>query len=691
MKTRIQQLFLVLFLLSALGVSARSQDKRTLKVDDIFQIKQVRDPQISPQGRWVAYTVSHMEREKDRSDSDIYMSPLRGGEAIRLTSSEKPESHPRWSPEGRYLAFLSARGGKKTQVWLLDRRGGDAFKVTDFQSSVSDLAWSPDGKRLALVVRDVDPNDPEILAKKEGKKPEDIPPHPLVITRLQFKRDTVGFLNELRNHIYVFDLATRRSTQITRGPYDDSSPVWSPDGTRLAFVSNRTPEPDSNFNTDIFLVEAAADRSPLAVTHSAGEDGSPAFSPDGRRLAYISGGPPKDIWYATNNLAVVKLPEEFASSFSPEPRILTPGLDRNLSHPRFSADGSSILFLLEDEGSTHLAEIPAQGGTLKRLVQGERDTDAFSVGPKGEIAVLETDFHNPDEIYSVKGDQLQAVTSFNKNFLKGIRLGRVERFRAKSQDGTMIDGFLTLPPDATAGKRLPTVLRIHGGPVSQFSTRFSFEWQILAAHGLAVVSCNPRGSSGRGRDFSYAIWADWGHKDFQDVMAAVDHVIGMGIADPDRLGVGGWSYGGILTDHVITQTNRFKAAISGASEVNYTANYGHDHYQREWEAELGLPWRNRKLWIRLSPFFRADSIKTPTLVMGGSQDWNVPLQNSEQLYEALRRLGVPTMLVVYPGESHGLRRPSFIRDRYQRYIAWYRHYLMPESGEPATPVQAAAR
>jgi dipeptidyl aminopeptidase/acylaminoacyl peptidase len=207
------------------------------------------------------------------------------------------------------------------------------------------------------------------------------------------------------------------------------------------------------------------------------------------------------------------------------------------------------------------------------------------------------------------------------------------------------------------------------------------EWQILAAHGYAVVGANPRGSTGYGSAFSRAIWADWGNKDYQDVLAAVDAAISMGVADPDRLGVGGWSYGGILTDHVIVKTNRFKAATSGASEVNYLANYGTDHYQREWEAELGLPWKNAEGWMRISPFFQIDKVTTPTLILGGSDDVNVPLLNGEQLYQALRRLGRDTELVIYPGQNHGISKPSYQKDRYERYLAWYGKYLLGQGAK----------
>lgn len=646
--------------------------RRTVTPDDIFNLRTVRDPRVSPDGRWVAYTVSRLDRDTDRGDTDIYMVPLAGGDAIRLTTSPKGESRPRWSPDGRYLAFLSSREGEHTQVWLLDRRGGEAVRLTNYEARVSDLAWSPDSTRLALVVGDPDPDK---AAAAGGEKPGgEVRPKPIVIRRLQFKRDGEGYLTERRDHIHVFDVATRTSTQVTAGPYDDRSPAWSPDGGLIAFVSNRTEDPDSNDNTDIFVVEPRPGATPRRLTASPGEDTSPVFAPDGRQVVYLAGGDPQDIWYATNAVAAVPVS-------GGEPRVLTAALDRNVQGPRLDPEGRHVLFLLEDAGNVHLARVPLSGGAVERLVAGDREIEAFDVGPRGEIVVLESRPEYPAELFVARGARLERLTHENDAWLAGVALGRVERFQARSRDGTLIDGFLTRPPVAPPG-RLPAILRIHGGPVSQYAWSFELEWQILAAAGYAVIAANPRGSSGRGRAFSRAIFADWGNKDFEDVMAAVDHVVGLGVADPDRLGVGGWSYGGILTNYVITKSTRFKAAVSGASEVNYLANYGTDHYQREWEAELGLPWRNTELWIRLSPFFRVEQITTPTLIMCGQEDWNVPLLNSEQLYQALRRLGRPTELVVYPGESHGFRRPSFIKDRYERYLAWYGRFL--NVGQPVT-------
>jgi len=667
MPTRTLRLVVSSSLALMLVAVPHARERRVLTVDDLFAFGSVNDPRVSPDGRWVAFTVSRMDLKKDSADTDIYMAPVDGGPAVRLTTSEKPETSPRWSPDGRYLGFLSSRDGKKAQVWLLPRSGGEATRLTDFKGGVSSFEWSPDSTRLAIVASDPDPDEtdrPDEEAQGEAKAPK-----PIVVTRLQFKRDGQGYLNDLRDHVYVFDITDKRSFQVTKGPYDDSSPVWSPDGRSIVFVSNRTKEPDSNENSDIFLVDAKADVTPRALTTSPGSDSSPAFTPDGRFVVYEAGGDPADMWYGTNSVAIVPVADGGV------PRVLTADLDRNVSNPTPTPDGTAVLFALEDAGNSHLARVPIGGGAVERVIAGERDISRFDVSRSGQVVVLESESQYPDEVFAVKGGQLARVSHVNDELLAGLSLGPVERFRSRSADGTMIDGFLTRPPANPSGTNLPAILRIHGGPVSQFATSFSFEWQLLAAQGYAVIAANPRGSSGRGLAFSRAIWADWGNKDFEDLMGAVDHVVAMGVADPDRLGVGGWSYGGILTDYVITKTGRFKAAISGASEVNFTANYGHDHYQYQWETELGLPWVTTDLWVRLSPFFHVDKVTTPTLVMGGQQDWNVPIQNSDQLYQALRRRGIETELVAYPGQTHSIRRPSYQKDRYERYIAWYDKHL----------------
>ncbi len=297
-----------LSLAAVLPAADAADEPRPLRLDDLYAIRSVGDPRVSPDGQWVAFTVRALDAAKDRSDTDIWMAPMSGttagGEAVRLTSGPKAETTARWSPDGRTLAFLSDRDGKHTQVWLLDRRGGEAVRLTDYKASVADLAWSPDGRKLALVVSDVDPEEAAEGAKGAGEK-DDAPPKPIVVKRRQFKRDGEGFLRDLRSHVHVFDVQAKTSEQVTAGPYDDGEPAWSPDGRLIAFVSNRTADPDANQNSDVFVVEPRKGAQPRAVTTSPGADGSPDWSPDGKSIAYVHGGDPADLWYGTTHVALV--------------------------------------------------------------------------------------------------------------------------------------------------------------------------------------------------------------------------------------------------------------------------------------------------------------------------------------------------------------------------------------------------
>ena len=651
---------------------------RPVTIDDLFALRDVEAPQISPDGTWVAYTVESIDAEKDESSKDLWMVPFAGGEAVRLTSSPKSESHPRWSPDGRYLAFLSGREGKKTQVYLLDRQGGEAQRLTDFKGGVSALAFSPDGTRLALVVPDPDPDDPE--AEGEEGKDEKKKAKPIVIRRLKFKSDGEGYLTERRSQLHLYDLRTKASAALTSGPYDVSAPTWSPDGRLIAFVSNHTEEPDSNENSDVFLIEPRPGAKPVAFAATPAAQSAPAFSPDGRWVAFIEQGAElEDTIYTWNYVAIA--PVEGGPS-----RALTKGLDRNVAEaPRFTADGRAVLFVVEDGGNQHLARVPLAGGPVERLVAGERSVSDFDVGRKGEIALLASEPQSPPEVFAVAPAGLRRLTTTNDALVRSVRLGAVRHLQAKTVDGAGVDYFLWLPPDYASGTKLPVILYPHGGPQSQTDTSFDLGRHFLAAQGYAVVSPNYRASTGYGKAWGRAIWRDWGNKDLKDCLATVDDVIARGIGDPERLGVGGWSYGGYLTNYAITKTDRFKAAVAGASGLLMHANYGTDDLQYWWENELGLPWKNPELWNRLSPFFDIEKVKTPTLVLCGSADMRVPLLNSEQLYQALRRRGVATELVIYPDEYHEIGKPSFRKDVLLRYLGWYDRYLKPAAAakEPA--------
>ena len=644
-----------------------AQDTRkVLETAHFFELKNVSNPQISPDSKWVAYTVSESDLDANKSETRIWMVPAGGGEAIPMTAKGSSAGNPRWSPDGKYLSFTASRDGGQTQVWVLNRLGGEARQLTDIKQGVNGYEWSPDGSRLLLMIRDT---KPESEGEGKNKKPE-----PYVIDRLQFKRDYVGYLDRRRVHLYVYTPGDSAAVQVTSGDYDQSQPAWSPDGKRIAFVSNRTDNPDGNSNNDIWIVDADntdKGQNLIQVTTAPGNDRSPAWSPDGRHITYVTVTDTSVIWYATNHLAVI--PAEGGT-----PRVLTESLDRNVSNPRFSPDGRLIWFILEDAGESQLASISPDGRNLSRVIAGDVSVSNFDI--QGNRIVTQMGrFNMPDEIYSWSGRQLSQLTSANAGLLDRVQTGEMKEITFNSKDGTEIAGFLVKPVGYEAGVRYPTILWIHGGPVAQFDHSFNFTSHLFAANGYVVLMINPRGSSGYGQAFSEVLFADWGNKDFEDVMAAVDYAIDEGYADPERLGVGGWSYGGILTNYVITKSARFKGAISGASEALYRANYGHDHYQLTWELELGLPWETPEKWERISPFNDVANIVTPTLWIGGAEDWNVPILNSEQMYQAMKRLGRETLLVVYPGEHHGIRQPVFQKDRYERYLDWFGRYVKEEA------------
>jgi dipeptidyl aminopeptidase/acylaminoacyl peptidase len=661
---------------------------RLITVDDYFQIREVHDPQLSPDAKWVAYTVKTALLKSDKNEERLWMVPTVGGDAIPLTAEGTSSSHARWSPDGRLIAFLSERNEGKTQVWLLNRLAGEAERLTNTPQDVEDFAWSPDSRRLVLVLRDASSEELEDAKENKDKpagekesKDKKKTAKPWVIDRLQFKLDEIGYLDRRRTHLYAFDLAAKVLSQITSGDFDDSEPAWSPDGKSLAFTSNRsTPEPDATYNSDIWVV--AADNTDKGahltqVTTNPGSDSSPAWSPDGKWIAYVTQTDPHLFDYATHHLAV-------SPAAGGQAKVLTLSLDRMVTIPRFSPDGMFIYFIADDDGMQNVCRISASGGEVTRPVGGRIMVNDYSLAKTGDIVAQVATIDRPDELYSIPDGKLTQITHTNDAFLSQLKLTHGQYVHFKSKDGTIVSGYLYKPVDYVPGNKYPAILRPHGGPVWAYYAEFDHLPQLLAANGYVVLFPNPRGSTGRGQDYAKAIWADWGNKDYQDDMAMVDYAIEQGIADPDKLAVSGWSYGGISTDFIITQTTRFKAAISGAGSAFFTSLYGHDHYQRDYETELGHPWQNKAGWEHVSPFYRVANITTPTLFMGGEIDWNVPILGGEQMYQALKILGRPTELVVYPGEYHEFKTPSHIKDRLERYLAWYAHYVKGDPN-PARP------
>lgn len=658
--------------------------KHGMTLDDMAKLVRVGPPEVSPDGRWVAYTLSSTDVAEDKSVSHLWMVSWDGKEDIQLTYGKESAGGPRWSPDGRWLAFTSSREGaaKGSQVWVLDRRGGEAQQLTNVKEDLDGFRWSPDSKQLLLTLTEKE--EPE--DDKKDAKPK--PPKPIVLDRYHFKQDVQGYLSDRRPHLFLFDVATKKLTKLTNGSlkgptaFDEQSPEWSPDGQEVAFVSNQSqPDPDRVNDSDVFVVSARPGSAPRKLTTFTGRDEGPlAWTTDSKRIVYRQGVSPKYSIYDMTQLMSVA-----SAGGAPEP--LAPSLDQWVGTPSLGPDGKGVLAGVAEDRVEYLAEFPLNGkGAVKRLTTEVGSASGENVGG-GHVALLWTTDATAPEIYALEGTKLRKLTGHNDALVASLNLAPTQDLSAKGPDGNEVHSLLTMPVGYTPGTKAPMLLRIHGGPTSQDSHGFNTERQLLAARGYAVLNVNYRGSTGRGHAYSEAINADWGEKEVVDLQAAVDGAIATGQIDGDKLGVGGWSYGGILTDYLIASTTRFKAASSGAGMANLLGLYGIDQYILQYENELGPPWKNPEAYIKLSyPFFHADRIKTPTLFMGGDKDFNVPLEGGEQMYEALKSVGTPAELIVYPGQFHGFTRPSFIKDRYERWFDWYDRYV--KGVAPATPAAA---
>ena len=652
----------IFFAAISLNCFAQNAVKRALKPSDVYLLKNIGEPRLSPDGKWVAYTVSSVDTAKDKHNSDVWMVSWDGTQTVQLTNSEEGESSPRWSPDGKYLSFIAARNGDKiAQLWLMDRRGGEAKKITSNKGDLEDYVWSPDGKKIAMIIKDVDFSD---TAKSKTRAP-------FVMDRYHFKQDRAGWVENRFNHLYIFDINTKKTDTLTKGNFDAASPAWSPNGKQLAFVSNRSTDPDKNENTDIWLMDASRGSALKQLTNWPGADRNPQWSPDGKMIAYSSSSSNLAFtMYGQNNLSIIPAAGGTAQS-------LAASLDRPVSDIHWTKDGQHLHFLVTDDRRQYIGKLNIIKNNVESVAAGERSFSNLEMSPASDAMVAAmSEPQLPTELYAIENNTVRRLTFSQDSFVTAIKLSSAEGFTSTSKDGTKISNILYRPTNTAAGKKLPLILFIHGGPVGQDDYAFDLSRQMLAAGGFAVAGVNYRGSSGRGVDFTKAIYADWGNKEVLDILGAADYLVQNGMADEKNMGIGGWSYGGILTNYTIATDNRFKAAASGAGSSLQLTMYGTDQYINQYETELGAPWKNPQKWMDLSyPFFKADKIKTPTLFMASEKDFNVPTTGSEQMYQALRSLGVPTQLIIYPGQFHGITKPSYQVDRFDRYLKWFDKYL----------------
>jgi dipeptidyl aminopeptidase/acylaminoacyl peptidase len=670
--------FLLLALAAALlATPVAALAARPLAPEDWYRFAQLSGLQLAPDGQSAAYLVTRYDRESDEARTALWQVSWGGGDARALTSGESVGA-VRYSPDGRYLSYTSARPAESpAQLWLLDRRGGEPRAVSKVKGELGGHEWLPDNRHVVLVLHTDATTDAtaaaagsDSVAGKADKRPV-----PIVIDALAFKSDDDGYRKaDGRTQLVLLDIASSETVPLTSdAACEVSEPAVSPDGKRIAYVCHAYATQAALGRDEVRIVDAVAGAAPRTLVAVDTPNGQHlAWSPDGRTLALLVGDGQAYTAYQQDRLAVV----DVASGVL---RRLTGKLDRAVGSPRFAADGRSLLVTVEDDGWRYLARVDLASGVVAPL--GERRV-VEEIAVAGEhVATLSSADFSADEVQALEatGTTLRVLTAHNSALFGELALGTMEDLRFRSRDGSEVHGILHKPPGFVAGRRYPLVLWIHGGPNGQDEHGITLAGstpgmvrRLLASRGYLVLGVNYRGSSGRGQAFARAIHGDWGNKEVQDLLAGVDHVLGLGIADPKKLGIGGWSYGGILTDYTIASDGRFVAAASGAGSANQISMYGMDEYIMQYNAELGPPWQSTALWEKLSyPFFHAERIHTPTLFMGGDKDFNVPIAGGEQMYQALRTLGVPTQLVVYPGEHHSFKRPSFLVDRWQRYLDWF--------------------
>ena len=671
-----------------------TRSKSLITAEDLYRFEQIGDCEISPDGCHVVFCVHRVDRKTEKKCANLWIVPTGRGRPRQFTYGDQVDSRPRWSPDGSQIAFASNRGDEKQpQIYLIPFHGGEARPLTDLKGTLSCFEWSPDGRRLVCRFRRKD--DEEIEREEdEGKKKLGVVSRH--ITRVFFKLDGSGFLPKERWHIWTIDARTGRAGQLTEGDvHDEASPHWSPDEKQIAFCSNRTEDPDLNPDAvDLFLVPAAGGALRKIETPFGPKD-DPVFSPDGRWLAYYG----KDFseeqgqWWKNTGLWVVpvdgseaarNLTEPFDFDVSSETINDLLGLPSTTS-PTWSKDGERIYFQVSRHGSTILRSVVVHGGErdTKTVIGGEGVVGSFSLDRAGgKLACFRADMGDPGQVW-VRGlvaGRSRKLTRVNENLLRARDLGEMEEVWFKGPAGNDLQGWILKPPRFDESKRYPSILEIHGGPQAQYGHFFMHEFYFLAAQGYVVYFCNPRGGQGYGEEHTRAIWHNWGTADYDDLMAWADLVRGKPYIDPGRMGVTGGSYGGYMTNWITGHTDRFKAAVTQRCVSNLISMYGSSDFNWVFQMELAdaPPWEDLENYWRQSPMKAIGNVRTPTLVIHSEQDLRCAIEQGEQVFVALKKLGVDTEMVRFPEEPHGLSRGGRTDRRVERLkhiLRWFDRYL----------------
>jgi dipeptidyl aminopeptidase/acylaminoacyl peptidase len=670
---KFQTPLLIVFCLLAFGTALQAADRRGITPEDYFSFQFISDAHLSPDAKLVAYVVTTIDQKKNRRDSAIWVLPVDGSAAPRRLSAEGFSSNaPRWSPDGKTLAFLSTRSSDatasdapKSQIYLLPMTaGGEALPLTKLKNGVQSFQWSPDSTHLVCVA---------LSGPSDAVAPADRKSDVRHYTHIRYKFNDTGWFDDKRRHLWVVAVASGEAKQITDGQdWNDTDPQWSPDGTRIAFVSDRSGKAfDDSENTDVWLIPAAG--GPLVkISDHPFQDEEPRWSPDGNEILFAG---------QTERHQFAKLYVAPASGGAPS-KLAVKNLDLIPAELHW-ATTSELLFSAGEKAETHTYRANLAAHTFSRVTSGPRSVHGFDLNAKAGVMVyLSNDFEHLDDLYVAKldGSGERQLTHLNTDLWKQLELQPVERVPYKSTDGWPVDGFFVKPLGWQAGKRYPMVLVIHGGPAGMFGVDWYHEFQVYAAKGWAVFFCNPRGSTGYGEKFERGIINNWGGMDYQDVMAGVDATLKQyPWIDQNTLGVTGGSYGGFMTNWIVGHTNRFKAAVTLRSLSNFISDegtrdggYGHEDYFK------GILFDDFDQYWSASPLKYARDVHTPTLILHSDMDFRVPIEQGEQWFRALQHYGVPSELVLFPRENHNLTRtgePKHLVESLGWQIYWFDRYL----------------